>query len=186
MVDIKEWPRRWDDQRIQRQFTEKVKKEVIASLQHIRSSSTRKPLPSRLKGFDAEIEGKYHFFTQPSAPSTFADTIEAYLKANDRDKDGKKKSPSLPARLSSPTVSPDIWSRAIPKRNLGSISPTTRAFRRYWSLTWLAIASASRWGKRCGVKQCRSGSELLASPLSQQRSLPRTKRTSSSGSRRLS
>ena len=90
MTDIKEWPTRWDDQRIQRQFTEKVKKEVIASLQHIRSSSTQKHLPSKLKGFDAEIDGKYQFFTLPAAPATFADTIEAYLKANDRDKDGKK------------------------------------------------------------------------------------------------
>ena len=90
MSDIKEWPTRWDDQRIQRQFTEKVKKEVIASLQHIRSSSTQKHLPSKLKGFDAEIDGKYQFFTLPAAPATFADTIEAYLKANDRDKDGKK------------------------------------------------------------------------------------------------
>ena len=38
MVEIKEWPGRWDNVRIQRQFTEKVKKEVIASPQHIRSS----------------------------------------------------------------------------------------------------------------------------------------------------
>ena len=86
MVEIKEWPARWPSERIQRQFTEKVRREVIASLQNIRST---KPLPARLIGFDSETDGKYHFFTPPQLPGTFADTIEAYLRANDRDKEGK-------------------------------------------------------------------------------------------------
>ena len=126
MVDIKEWPRRWDDQRIQRQFTEKVKKEVIASLQHIRSSSTQKPLPSRLKGFDAEIEEKYYFFTLPAAPSTFADTIEAYLRANDRDKDGKK----IPVSVGQ-TVITDSFARYLEhghtKKKFGFVIPDDKS-----------------------------------------------------------
>ena len=36
-------------------------------------------------GFDTKVDGRYKFFTLPD----FADVIEAYLRINDRDKDGK-------------------------------------------------------------------------------------------------
>ena len=58
--------------------------EVIVSLQLYRSSST-KAFPERLVGFDTKVDGKYKFFTFPD----FADVIDAYLRINDKDKDGK-------------------------------------------------------------------------------------------------
>ena len=90
MVEIREWADRWPNERIQRQFTEKLRREVIALLQNIRSSQS-KPLPARLIGFDLEVEGKYKFFSPPVAPDSFADTIEAYLRA----KEGKTISVSI-------------------------------------------------------------------------------------------
>ena len=84
MVNIRERPRRWDAERIFRQFTEALMKGVIVSLQRIRSSSS-KPFPARLVGFDTKVEGRYTFFTLPD----FADVIESYLRVNDKEKDGK-------------------------------------------------------------------------------------------------
>ena len=59
--------------------------EVIVSLQLERSSSI-KPFPERLAGFDKkDAKGRYKFFSLPD----FADVIEAFLRINDKEKDGK-------------------------------------------------------------------------------------------------
>ena len=55
-VSLKEHPKRWSQERLFRQFSESVMTEVIVSLQLERSSSV-KPFPERLVGFDKKDAG---------------------------------------------------------------------------------------------------------------------------------
>ena len=89
-VSLREHPSRWSPDRIVRQFSEAVMTEVIVSLQLERSSSV-KPFPKRLAGFDVkDAKGIYKFFSYGKADFTdFADVIEAFLRINDKEKDGK-------------------------------------------------------------------------------------------------
>ena len=48
-------------------------------------SARLKPFPERLVGFDIKVEGRYKFFMLPD----IADVIDAYLRINDKDRDGK-------------------------------------------------------------------------------------------------
>ena len=59
-------------------------KKVIMSLS-LNRSARLKPFPERLVGFDTKVEGRFKFFILPD----FADVIDAYLRINDKDKDGK-------------------------------------------------------------------------------------------------
>ena len=44
-----------------------------------------KPFPERLAGFDIKVGGRYKFFILPD----FADVIDAYLRINDKNREGK-------------------------------------------------------------------------------------------------
>ena len=84
-MNIWEHLARWTPERIFRQFSEVVMTEVIVSLQ-LEQSSSIKPFPERLVGFDKkDARGRYKFFTLPD----FADVIEAFFRINDKEKDGK-------------------------------------------------------------------------------------------------
>ena len=84
MENLREFPDQWEDARIWRQFSESVMQQIIARLHQIRTAGK---LPKILAGFD-KVVGKYSkFFSTPVSPeSTFADSLESYLRANDRDK----------------------------------------------------------------------------------------------------
>ena len=87
MENLREHPEQWEEARVWRQFSQTVMTYFVARLHQIRVSNT---LPKMLAGFDLKVGRNCKFFSTPASTEfTFADHLEWYLRANDRDKKGK-------------------------------------------------------------------------------------------------
>ena len=87
MENLREHPEQWEEARIWRQFSQTVMTQFVARLHQLRVSNL---LPKNLAGFDNKVGRNCKFFSTPASTEfTFADYLEWYLRANDRDKKGK-------------------------------------------------------------------------------------------------
>ena len=87
MEEIRKQPTYWPHDRIERQFSESIQFEMELHLKRCRNQNK---LPVKLAGFDTKgVGGKTKLFFRPEEGTTFGDILEAYLKAQERDKLGK-------------------------------------------------------------------------------------------------